>query len=343
MLTKIRTSAPGKVILFGEHSVVYGKRCLATAIDRRTYVTLEGRAESGEIEVSALDQVFDGPLDGLRARCEESGEEPFGMCLGVILAIVQWCCDAPVLAFDGFSLTIESDIPIRRGLGSSASFCVATTSAVLLKFGKISNKLTDLDKKLVNEVAFEMETKIHGRASGVDNTICLYGGILSKLGSSLDVLPGIQLPLLIIDTLVPRNTSEQVARVKDRLASHSAVGHLLLDTLGHIADEALVIIKRSTAGNQLDLEEQLSELFEINQGVLDALGVGHEKVSAVISLCKKYECRAVKITGAGGGGSLIALADRSKSEGQSVSAALREAGFSVLGITTGAEGVRIER
>lgn len=62
----------------------------------------------------------------------------------------------------------------------------------------------------------------------------------------------------------------------------------------------------------------------------------------MISICKKYECRAVKITGAGGGGSLIAMVDRSKFEEQSLSAALKEAGFSVLGITTGAEGVRIE-
>jgi len=63
----------------------------------------------------------------------------------------------------------------------------------------------------------------------------------------------------------------------------------------------------------------------------------------VISICKKYKCRAVKITGAGGGGSLIALVDGSKSKGRSVSAALTEAGFSVLGITTGAEGIRMER
>lgn len=147
MKKRVKVSAPGKIILSGEHSVVYGCPAILAAIDRRLSVGVE--KTRGGLEI-----VSGEPPDLVKHAFKKT-KEVFREKIG-----------------KGLKITIDSQIPVGRGLGSSAALAVAVTGAIF----KLVNQSWSEEK--INKIAYEIEKKQHGNPSGGDNAVSTHGGFL---------------------------------------------------------------------------------------------------------------------------------------------------------------------
>jgi len=217
------------------------------------------------------------------------------------------------------SFLLKSTIPIGSGLGSSASISVCLAAALLLLAKYIPTPTSSNAEvlKKINDWAYLGEKCIHGNPSGVDNTVATFGGgvIFRKErrerrlsnGTFTPSLPAekyiINIPtlqFLLTDTNHPRRTALLVAHVADLLTNLPGVTPHILTAIDGIAAEA----RRLLESNE-NITERLGELISINQGLLNSVGVGHEKLDTVARLTK--EIGWTKLTGAGGGGCALTL------------------------------------
>ena len=270
---KACASAPGKVILFGEHFVVYDKPALVSAIGLRAYAEVE-RSGQGII------------LDGW------AGENP---------AIRASACVAEELEYSGgINLRIWSSIPQSVGLGSSASVSVASAAAtsLLLK--------GELDLELIMRAAHIGESLVHYRPSGIDTTIATYGGggiyTRSKGFKSMDFNLD---EILIINTGKARRTGDLVKKVKEFKDAHGEEFEKILEDAEQIIWEAVDALKARDV-------ESIGKLMLRNQELLRRVGVSSKEIEDVIELCMKSGAFGAKLTGAGGGGCVIAVAEEGK-------------------------------
>jgi len=195
----------------------------------------------------------------------------------------------------GLSIEIWSDIPIGVGLGSSAATAVATINAL--------NNLFELqlDSHELSQYAFEAEKITHAHPSGIDNTISTYGGaILYKKGKINRIEISSEIPLLIINSGIAHSTKIQVTHVKDLYTAHPSIFKNIFEAIDAISlkvENALRIKKL----------EVLGELLDYNQHLLRMLGVSTKELDSLIELVKSYGAIGAKLTGAGGGGCILAL------------------------------------
>ena len=225
---------------------------------------------------------------------------------------------------------LRSSIPIGAGLGSSASISVCLSTALLIISNHIlfpSGPNPDV-LKIINDWAFLGEKCIHGNPSGVDNTVATFGGGVffrkerreRKLSNGtftpsqpaekeiiryvpLAFLSKHRIPpvhFLLTDTNHPRRTANLVARVAELMTTLPGVTTHILSAIDGIAAEA----KRLLESDE-NITERLGELISINQGLLNSVGVGHEKLDTVARITK--DIGWTKLTGAGGGGSALTL------------------------------------
>ncbi|MBU0619298.1 mevalonate kinase [Patescibacteria group bacterium] len=258
----IKVSAPGKVIISGEHSVVYGQPALLAALDKRCWVTIK-KSNSGQLKIT------DKATDDLRL---------------VKLGVKEVC---QALSVDQFQLdiTLNNQVPIGSGLGSSAAMSVSLAAGICQFF----NPKQLLDKALINHLAFKIEKHQHGNPSGGDNTICTYGGVL-KFQKKKDkfqfcrIKPE-QLPdFLLVNTGQPEeSTKEMVVMVnsKDNIKN-----------IGEVTGKIIKCFKEQKFN-------QLKALITQNQRLLEKLGVVGQKAQKLIQLIE-LEDGAAKICGAGG-------------------------------------------
>ncbi|RLG01920.1 MAG: mevalonate kinase [Thaumarchaeota archaeon] len=270
---KACASAPGKVILFGEHFVVYDKPALVSAINLRAYA---------EVEKSDRGIVLDGWTE----------ENPAVKASAYIAKELEYS--------GGINLRIRSSIPQSVGLGSSASVSVASAAAtsLLLK--------GELDLELIMEAAHIGESLIHYRPSGIDTTIATYGGggiyIRSKGFKNLSFDLN---EILIINTGKARRTGDLVKKVKEFKDTHVEEFERILGNAERIIWEAVDALKNGDV-------ELIGKLMLRNQELLRRVGVSSKEIEDVIELCMKYGALGAKLTGAGGGGCVIAVAEEGK-------------------------------
>lgn len=296
-------SAPGKVILFGEHFVVYGAPAIVSAIDLRAKATVS-RADSGEMLLGGR------KVEGHPAvRAAEHVLKNCGL---------NW----------GVSIVIDSEIPPRVGLGSSASVSVATAaSASILALGKI-----DLD--LVGAAALEGERLVHVNPSGIDTSIALSGG--SGLYRRYRGLSKIDVPiqrLLIIDTGKSRRTGDMVRRVREYAEKNKKRFEELLAAEEVLVEEVLDMFRSGDI-------EGVGRMMLRNQELLREIGVSSDEIEEAIRIVMREGAYGAKLTGAGGGGCVICLADERKL-GEIADAASKS--FKVMTARLSAEGVREEK
>lgn len=189
-------------------------------------------------------------------------------------------------------------IPIAVGLGSSAAICVATVGAVQHLFE------AGLSKEAISNLAFEGETIIHGKPSGVDNNVSTFGGVMSyERGSGFrnHKVEG-TMPFIIGDTMRKRSTRmmvENVAALRER--NPEAVDRVI-DSMCDVSARGLEALLKK------DLY-RVGDLMNINHGLLSALGVSTMKLESLIHTARKNGALGAKLTGAGGGGCMIAVAE----------------------------------
>eukprot|EP00850_Spirogloea_muscicola_P002737 SM000010S04375 [mRNA] locus=s10:1269794:1270826:+ [translate_table: standard] len=230
-------------------------------------------------------------------------------------------------------VTVTSELPMGSGLGSSAALCVALSTALLAAAGRLDDQsgqpgedcgswrqLRSTDAAQVNAWAIQGERLFHGNPSGIDNSVSTFGGFLSYKGGRVTALaePAAGLPplqILLADTCVARSTGAQVSFVAQRTARHPAVMTCIFNAVDAVATEAAGLLlppQRDNSGSdskavlEPEAEERLVELININQGLLQSMGVSHPAVDHIVTLCASHDL-AAKLTGAGGGGCVLAL------------------------------------
>jgi mevalonate kinase len=258
--------APGKIILLGEHAVVYGHRAVAAAVQLHITVHLERRPGPTQ-----LDQPFSAD-PRLRAA---------------LLA---------VLPRTGVGVRIHSELPIGRGMGSSAALAVALGRArAALEGEPCTPERLDRD-------AWAVERVFHGNPSGIDHTVSIMGGAIAYRktpdGPQLEPIHLAPLPLVVIDSGTAGDTAAQVAAVRAR---RPEVDPIICD-IGSLVEDAIPTLAAPDLG-------ELGATMSKNHRLLQRLGVSTPALDQIVSICLSNGALGAKLAGAGGGGVVIALAE----------------------------------
>jgi len=322
----VTASAPAKTILFGEHFVVYGEPAIVLAIDKRARASAELRADQ-RIYINSLDLGSSGFFIGESFQPERGGQEARTKLEPLRIAIQRVLDRSKKGA--GVSVEIRSSIPVAAGLGSSAAVAAAVVAAV--------SRLLDvtLSKEEAFRIAYEAERFVHGTPSGIDPAISTHGGVLlfrkDKGFTPLDVKE--EIPLVIGDTGMERSTGELVAMVRKRRKQYPSIIDHIIKTGGEIALRAVEALETG------DLRT-LGELMNFNQALLYTIGVSNESLERLVYAARKAGALGAKLTGAGGGGCMIALCLPEKTE--PVAEAIERAGGTAFVARKTGEGVRVE-
>ncbi|WP_224449370.1 mevalonate kinase [Haloprofundus salilacus] len=301
------SSAPGKVYLFGEHAVVYGEPAVPCAIERRATVSVEPRADD-HIRVTARDL----SLDGFTVEYGQSPDErpdvdvPTPLveaATGYVDAAVEQARDAVSDPEAGFDVTIESDIPLGAGLGSSAAVVVASIDAATRSLG------VELDPVEIAERAYQAEYEVQsGQASRADTFCSAMGGAVRVEGDDCRTIDTPNLPFVVGFDGGAGDTGALVAGVRD-LKERYAFAADTVETVGDIVREGETLLADADADGDPDEEllAELGNLMDFNHGLLEALGVSSRSLDNMVWAARMAGAHGAKLTGAGGGGCIVAL------------------------------------
>jgi len=274
-------SASAKIILLGEHFVVHGTKAILAAIDKRVTVTATF-TENKTIKVNSELGTLEVPIS---SSYEEAKSEfrPF-----IFLANKMINSNQNV---SGLEITIDSDIPIGVGLGSSSACCVAAAASICGLFKELSSE------KILN-LSIEAEKTIFPDTSGADCTVCTYGGMIEypsieKIDNTFD------LNLVIANSMIPHNTKNSVEKVNKFKENDEDRFSQLCDLENRLIDEVIVAMKNNDATT---FGLKMSE----NQKYLEEIQVSNDTLRDMISTLNEISLGS-KITGAGDGGCVIAL------------------------------------
>jgi mevalonate kinase len=297
----------GKIILLGEHAVVYGYPALAAALDRGVEVAPVPTPAGGPLRL-------DIPAWDIAVT---AGRAPDHHRVGRALAAIA---DALDVGFPAVSLVGDAQIPAGAGLGSSAAMAVAAARALLVHAGRPP------DARAVAAAASASETLLHGRPSGVDVALAIAGGLgVFRRSSGLRPIATAPLRVLVGPSGEPRETSAMVERVAQATGAQAADARLA--ELGRLTDLGTVAL---LAGELAGLGDAMNRAHR----TLADLGVSTPRLDALCEAARTAGAHGAKLTGAGGGGAVIALAPQGREP--AVLAAWRAAGVTGFVATVGA-------
>ncbi len=300
-------SGYGKIILFGEHAVVYGSHAIAAPIP------LAMQAKAGVSDREGIHLII--PRWGVEERLKANGKHKHSIfrSLDMILKKLN-LRDADI------KIEVFPQVPRAMGLGGSAALAVAIIRALSDAFN------LNLDDGQISSLAFASETIVHGAASGIDNTLATYGKFIRyQKGSPPDLKflhPPKPIPIVIGLTYVESLTARMVSKVEQARARNQKI----YDEIFKDIDQLVLRAEQAIADYDLDL---LGSLMNINQGYLNALQVSGREIEELVDIARKNGALGAKLTGGGGGGAIIALcADTGKAE--QVALAIRNAGYKAM-------------
>ncbi|MEW5737714.1 MAG: mevalonate kinase [Myxococcota bacterium] len=273
MSIRITAFGPGKIILLGEHGVVYGHPALAAPISRGVRAWAEP-SDAPQLELpEELSAAHRDALERAFARAAKKAGHP------------------------RVSVHLESELPLSMGLGSSGALAVAV-SRVLLE----AKHARPASPKQVEALALEMEREFHGTPSGVDHTTSARGTmIVYRRGQAREVRA--KKPVKVLVALVgPRaGTKVTVGALRERQARWPSRYRRVFQEIGRLVEEGA---KAATAG---DLSA-LGDVMNLNQGLLNALGLSSPRLEDMVFRLRAAGALGAKLTGAGGdGGAVIGL------------------------------------
>lgn len=302
----------GKIILLGEHAVVYGRHAIATPVP----LAIQARVQRGGDGVELII-----PRWGVEQRLHRSAEKQhsFEKSLAMIFRTLG-------LERESMRVEIFPNVPRAMGLGGSAAIAVATIRALDRCFE------LGLDDERVNELAFECEKIAHGTPSGIDNTLSVYGQTMlfrsgeSPLRKVIEVDRAVQLVVGIsgIESL----TAATVARVRKAREAHPELYEKIFDQIDSLVLEGVDALVEHRL-------ETLGELMNVCQGLLNAMQVSSWELEEMIQIARRHGALGAKLTGGGGGGSIIALCPPEPGAADRIEAGLREAGYQAMQVTVG--------
>ncbi|MEA1930313.1 MAG: mevalonate kinase [Euryarchaeota archaeon] len=300
-------SAPGKVYLFGEHAVVYGEPAVPCAIEKRATVTAELR-EDDHVRVEAADLSLDGFVveyaGATTDRPDVDVPQPLlDAAMGYIDAAVQEAREAADAPEAGFDITVESEIPLGAGLGSSAAVVVAGIDAATRALGE------PLDRRELADRAYQAEFEVQdGQASRADTFCSTMGGAVRVAGDDCTELTTPTLPFVVGFDGGAGDTGKLVADVR-ALRDRYEFAADTVEAIGDIVATGEELLREADPDTEPsdDLVSELGDLMNINHGLLSALGVSSRSLDTMVWAAREAGAEGAKLTGAGGGGCIVAL------------------------------------
>ncbi len=301
-------TAPAKIILFGEHAVVYGRPAIAipvTEVKARAVVTPAIRGTQGSVHIQAPDIDLEDDLSHL------PDAHPLAATIRQVLSALG------VPRSPACIVRVTSTIPVAAGLGSGTAVTIAILRAYAAFLGR------PLSDERVSELAYEVEKLYHGTPSGIDNTVITYAMPVyfqrQERGSPLIETFRVSQPfsILIADTGISSPTSTAVGDVRKAWQAELERYEALFDAAGEIAHTARQLIERGSP-------DLLGPLMDRNQALLQQMGVSSPDLERLITAARSAGALGAKLSGGGRGGNMIALIPAEKAE--QISVALKNAG-----------------
>ena len=286
-----KSSAPGKIILFGEHAVVYGRPALAVPVTQ----------VHADVEVTDTDSAgiwIDAPDIDLHAELNTlPSDHPLASVIHNLFFLSR------VSPFPTINIKITSTIPVASGLGSGAAVTVALTRALSTH---INYAMTD---EQVNAFAYEIEKLHHGTPSGIDNTVITYAKpVYFVKGQAIETFKvGQPFTIVIGDTGVSAPTKESVGDVRKLWEADKTKWESVFDKVGELVKEARNSIESGKT-------KELGMLMNQNHTVLQELTVSSPELDKLVSAARTAGALGAKLSGGGRGGNMIALVEPSQAE-----------------------------
>jgi mevalonate kinase len=302
------SSAPGKIILFGEHAVVYGRPALAVPVMQ----------VHADVDVSDSERTgiwIDAPAVNLHAELNTlPSDHPIASVINNIFFLSH------VSPFPDLEINITSNIPVASGLGSGAAVTVALTRALA---AHLNYSMTDEE---VNAFAYEIEKLHHGTPSGIDNTVVTYAKpVYFVKGQPIETFRvGEPFTIVIADTGIPAPTKESVGDVRKLWEADRKQWEKVFDEIADISFAARRVIEEGWI-------KMLGVLMDENHAWLQQMTVSSPELDHLVEAARKAGALGAKMSGGGRGGNMIALVDPETAE--NVALALKEAGATKTIIT----------
>ena len=311
----ISATAPGKIILFGEHAVVYGQPAIAAPVAQvraRAVIMAEPRFPAGCLRIQA-------PDIGMETWFADLPEvDPLGVAIKLVLAKIG-VEDPPAL-----TVRVTSSIPVAAGLGSGAAVSIAVIRALA---GFLGRRLRDEE---VCSLAFEVEKIHHGTPSGIDNTVIAYARPVyfkrKQDGNLIEMFPvASPFTLAIGDTGVRAPTLNTVGDVR-------AAWFADPERVGSFFEQIGALVRSARQAIESGAIESLGSLMNKNHALLAELDVSSIELERLVAAARQAGALGAKLSGGGRGGNMIALVSAETVE--PVCQALRAAGASNTIVTT---------
>lgn len=318
----VKASAPGKLMIFGEHIAVYGRPCIVTAVNHRMSVLIEKRKDDKIIINAPEVNVKDYKISVNELSNQYPKEVSF------VLAAVKNFFDK-YSCKSGLDIETHSEFSSKFGFGSSSAVTVSTLKAMTELF---DNKMTN--NELFN-ISYKTILDVQRVSSGFDIASAIFGGIIyfAKKGEVIEKMDIKEIPLIVGYTGVKADTPTLINKVSRMLEKEPKKFNDIFDKIENIVIKAKEKIKSSEW-------YEVGRFMNENQKYLDILDVSSPELDRLISSANKAGVYGSKLSGAGGGDCMIALASKEKIF--AVSEAIEKAGGIIIPVETNVEGVRIE-
>jgi mevalonate kinase len=322
----ITATAPGKIILFGEHAVVYGRPALAVPVNQvkaRATVSANPLGSPGELHIQAPGVELEAWLADLPA------DHPLARAILGVLG------ELGVAKSPACTVRITSTIPMAAGLGSGAAVSVAIIRALSAFLGRI------LPDERVSALAYEVEKLHHGTPSGIDNTVVTYAmpvyfirrdpstiahvDALGSMGTFEPLNVPVPFTIVIGDTGIPSPTSLAVGDVRRAWQKTTDHYNSLFDAIGQISQVA----RRAIESGQ---PEALGPLMNENHSFLQQINGSSPELDKLVEIARSSGAMGAKLCGAGRGGNMIALA--TEAAAPEIAQALLQSGAARTIVTT---------
>ena len=298
----------GKIILLGEHSVVYGRHAIAAPIPLHIRAEVKPQPEHTDLMI---------PRWGVEMRLSEPERS-----VSSLHASITLIAERLGLADRGMRIDVFPHIPRANGLGASAALAVAVIRAMARCFD------VDISEREISNLAFDCEKIAHGTPSGIDNTLATFGRpILFRKENALaraeirDLTTPAPIPVVIGLSGVATLTMQTVGSVRAAWEKNPARYESIFSQIDALALAGADALKKG------DIAE-LGELMNIDHGLLNALQVSSREIEELVEIARQNGALGAKLTGGGGGGAMIAIAEPERT--QPIASAMRSAGYNTF-------------
>jgi mevalonate kinase len=317
----VKASAPGKLMLFGEHAVIYDKPCIVTSVNHRISVSLQ-RKDTDNIFLTAPE------LNIKNQIISDNLEKSYSKKVSFILAAVNNFFKKYNVK-SGLDIKTKNEFSDKIGLGSSSAVVVSTIKGLSKLFE------TEASHKQIFDLSYKTILDVQGLGSGFDVAAAVYGGILFFVteGRVISPIKITEMPLVIGYTGVKADTPTLVRMVREKKIKEPSKINNIFNEIENIVNLAKSEIENKNW-------EEIGRLMNLNQDLLRGLDVSSKELENLIKAVLGAGAYGAKLSGAGGGDCMIAIADENNLD--KIKQAIEKAGGSIVDAKVPAEGVKIE-